>query len=876
MGGTYKEIIIIEGSCDQLDTTPPVLSITSNLVTSSSITIVATAEDLESGINGYQFSKDNGTTWTSKQISNVYNFTGLTNNTNYTFKVRVYNNNELSTVSEELIVRTNDIAIPTYSINTTDWSPTKIVTITYPERQAGFVYEYSLDGATTWLLVEAPSTTKEITFTDNGSVIARITDGTNEISGTSYQVTNIDKVDPTVSMNVVGSPFNANGWSKTNFDINIETTDLESGISNYKYCQTTSSSCTPSTTVNNASGVVTITTESATNKVCVQAYDNANNSSEVVCTNSYKLDKTSPTAGTISLSGTLGSNGWYTSNVTVNKTDGSDTLSGHATTTLSHTSITSETTGITVTLTTTDQAGNTATRTELVKVDKTAPIAGTISLSGTLGTNGWYRSNVTVSKTDGSDTISGHASTTLSHTSITTDTSGVTITLTTTNNAGLTSTATQTVKVDKTNPAVTFGTNGNSTYAKSRSTTVSVSDALSGLLSGSLKYLWNTSTTTPSEASFTTTFNSGNTISSPAGVTGGYYLWILGKDNAGNTIITRSNVFNLDNTIPVITVNPTTVTIALGGTYTDAGVTASDNINGNITASIVRTGTLNTNAVGTYTLTYNVSDSSGNAAVSKTRTVIVVQSTYNYAYTGSVQSVTLQPGTYTLETWGANGGGGASYYPTAIGGTGGYSKGTINLTQATTMYILVGGRGTNYGGGDHYGQSGGYNGGGSNYVCYSNGLGSGGGASDIRVLANNLYNRIIVAGGGGGAGNGSTGGHGGGSTGGSGNGNGGTQTAGGSGQVSGSFGQGGGSTSDHGSYNGGGGGWYGGGSSTSAGAGGGSGYVLTSSSHKPSGYFAQNASYFMTNPVSVKYGEAGFVTNPVSTGHGYVRITFVP
>jgi len=453
-GGTYKEIIIIEGSCDQLDTTPPVLSITSNLVTSSSITIVATAEDLESGINGYQFSKDNGTTWTSKQISNVYNFTGLTNNTNYTFKVRVYNNNELSTVSEELIVRTNDIAIPTYSINTTDWTHEKIVTIHYPERQAGFVYEYSLDGATTWLLVESPSTTKEITFTDNGSVIARITDGTNEISGTSYQVTNIDKVDPTVSMNVVGSPFNANGWSKTNFDINIETTDLESGISNYKYCQTTSSSCTPSTTVNNASGVVTITTESATNKVCVQAYDNANNSSEVVCTNSYKLDKTSPTAGTISLSGTLGSNGWYTSNVTVNKTDGSDTLSGHATTTLSHTSITSETTGITVTLTTTDQAGNTATRTELVKVDKTAPIAGTISLSGTLGTNGWYRSNVTVSKTDGSDTISGHASTTLSHTSITTDTSGVTITLTTTNNAGLTSTATQTVKVDKTAPII--------------------------------------------------------------------------------------------------------------------------------------------------------------------------------------------------------------------------------------------------------------------------------------------------------------------------------------------------------------------------------------------------------------------------------------
>jgi prepilin-type N-terminal cleavage/methylation domain-containing protein len=200
-GGTINNIVIVTGSCDALDITPPTITITSNLVTSSSITIVASAEDLESGINGYQFSKDNGSTWTSKQISNVYNFTGLSNDTNYTFKVRVYNNNELSTLSEELIVRTNDIAIPTYSINTTDWTHEKIVTIYYPERQAGLVYEYSLDGATTWLLVESPSTTKEITFNDNGSVIARIADGTNEISGTSYQVTNIDKIAPVITVN---------------------------------------------------------------------------------------------------------------------------------------------------------------------------------------------------------------------------------------------------------------------------------------------------------------------------------------------------------------------------------------------------------------------------------------------------------------------------------------------------------------------------------------------------------------------------------------------------------------------------------------------------------------------------------------------------
>jgi prepilin-type N-terminal cleavage/methylation domain-containing protein len=200
-GGTYKEIIIIEGSCDQLDTTPPILSITSNLVTSSSITILATAEDLESGINGYQFSKDDGVTWTPKQISNVYNFTGLTNNTNYTFKVKVYNNNELSTVSEQLVVRTSDIPLPTYSITPDGWTDAATVTIYYPIRLPNYVYEYSLDNALTWEEVHAPNATKELVFTDNGSVIARITDGTNVVSGTTYHVMNIDTIPPIITLN---------------------------------------------------------------------------------------------------------------------------------------------------------------------------------------------------------------------------------------------------------------------------------------------------------------------------------------------------------------------------------------------------------------------------------------------------------------------------------------------------------------------------------------------------------------------------------------------------------------------------------------------------------------------------------------------------
>ncbi|MGE5456088.1 MAG: immunoglobulin-like domain-containing protein [Ignavibacteriales bacterium] len=292
--GTLSDLKIVEGSCDQLDVTPPTVNVVSNLVTSSSITIVATGEDLESGINGYQFSKDNGTTWTNKQTSNVYAFNGLTNNISYTFKVRAINNNQLSTISNSITVTTNDIPIPTYSINTTAWVSSVVVTITYPARETGFVYQYSLDNALTWLTVDAPAITKDITFTDNGSVIARILDGTNEISGTNYTVANIDKYNPSVGITVVGSPFNANGWAKANFNVTVSGTDNESGVKSYTYCQTTSATCAPTTVVNSTSGTVTIVTEGTTNKVCAFSTDNVNNNSSVVCSSAYKLDKTAP------------------------------------------------------------------------------------------------------------------------------------------------------------------------------------------------------------------------------------------------------------------------------------------------------------------------------------------------------------------------------------------------------------------------------------------------------------------------------------------------------------------------------------------------------------------------------------------------------
>jgi P2-related tail formation protein len=202
-----------------------------------------------------------------------------------------------------------------------------------------------------------------------------------------------------------------------------------------------------------------------------------------------------------------------------------------------------------------------------------------------------------------------------------------TITYTVEDSAGNEAIASRTVNViDNVLPTVAFSMNGNATWAKTRSTTVTVSDAHSSINTSSLMYQWTTSTTTPTEASFGASFTNGSLINSPAGVTGGYYLWILGKDTANNTMINRSNVFNLDNTIPVITVTGTNpITINMGSSYTDAGATASDSHSG--VGSVTATGTVNPSVAGSYTINYNVSDNAGNAATPKTRTVNVVDKT---------------------------------------------------------------------------------------------------------------------------------------------------------------------------------------------------------------------------------------------------------
>ena len=101
------------------------------------------------------------------------------------------------------------------------------------------------------------------------------------------------------------------------------------------------------------------------------------------------------------------------------------------------------------------------------------------------------------------------------------------------------------------------------------------------------------------------------------------------SDDAGNAATEVTRTVNVtDTTAPVITlVGDAQITVEVGTTYTDLGATASDNYDGDITADINVTNPVDTSVIGSYTVTYNVDDSNGNAATGVTRTVNVTDTT---------------------------------------------------------------------------------------------------------------------------------------------------------------------------------------------------------------------------------------------------------
>jgi hypothetical protein len=109
-----------------------------------------------------------------------------------------------------------------------------------------------------------------------------------------------------------------------------------------------------------------------------------------------------------------------------------------------------------------------------------------------------------------------------------------------------------------------------------------------------------------------------------------------------------------------------------------------------------------------------------------------------FNYTGTNQTWVVPDGiTYiNIQCYGAQGS--DNSYNFNYGGKGGYATGDLSVTPGEIFYVHVGGAGR--------GAKVGFNGGGISSIA------TGGGASDIRRGGNDFINRIIVAGGGAGAG----------------------------------------------------------------------------------------------------------------------------
>ncbi|WP_434391182.1 immunoglobulin-like domain-containing protein [Melittangium boletus] len=123
-------------------------------------------------------------------------------------------------------------------------------------------------------------------------------------------------------------------------------------------------------------------------------------------------------------------------------------------------------------------------------------------------------------------------------------------------------------------------------------------------------------------------FNSGSDAHGPGPNTsqaGSYQIQYIAWNRPGYTVDTLRTVNVLDRNAPTLKLKGSaTVTHTCGSQWVDPGVESRDACAGDLSATVTRTGDINSWAPGTYTLRYDVRDSSGNKAPTVTRTVNVI------------------------------------------------------------------------------------------------------------------------------------------------------------------------------------------------------------------------------------------------------------
>ncbi|QQE78322.1 cadherin-like beta sandwich domain-containing protein [Alicyclobacillus sp. SO9] len=234
-------------------------------------------------------------------------------------------------------------------------------------------------------------------------------------------------------------------------------------------------------------------------------------------------------------------------------------------------------------------------------------------------------------------------------------------------------TYTLTVNRDSIPPTVNFGTNGDGTYAKSDSTTVTVIDKGVGVAASTLQYAWTESPSTPGSGTTWTSFTNGETLTK-SGVSGDWYLHIQARDKLGNTANVATNRFRLDNSAPTVSVQfkKQDNSSYTSGDWTKQNITAvvnaSDGLSGVSTIQYKKDGAswqtytspLTFFTAGFHTLEVKATDKLGNSVTSKPYSI-------NISVTGLQHSGLTSTGWH--ESWNGAKGTGAVKYAVYLNGS---------------------------------------------------------------------------------------------------------------------------------------------------------------------------------------------------------------
>ena len=584
----------------KVDKNAPTTAAPKTSVTTNSVTVTCKQTDSLSGINASttQYAIYKGSSWSAWQTSNK--FTGLTHNTSYKVKTKISDNVGNSGESAETTVSTSKLTAGNLTLKHTNasgaaytsgsWSTTNIYVALTSASTGTTTYE-SISGSAQTV---ATGTTTATTITTAGTTTLRVktTDGTNTVYSSNY-VIKIDKTKPTAGTMTMklgsssGSTYTSGTWTNQSVYIALKNGSDETGGSGHS---STTYSISGAATQSNQTAAQTLTA-AGKYTITITTKDVAGNSS--TRTQYVYIDKTKPTAGTLTmkLDSSTGSsytnNTWTNHSVYISLNNGSDETngSGHSSTTYSISGSATQSnqtaaqtlsaTGTyNITVTTKDKTGNTSTNNYVIKIDKTAPNVGTLTMkldsaSGENYTNDtWTNHNIYIAVNNGNDANSGHQSTTYSisgpitvsnssEARTLTEEGTYTVVLTTKDMAGNTATRTYTIKVDKTPPIVSFDTNGCDSIALGQEikTLIHINDELSG---NNIQYgRWMQSleeTTFPilTQLSDFTGAGSWNAINNSysgsvsADLLGYWKLWIYAEDVAGNYSIIHSNDFKTE------------------------------------------------------------------------------------------------------------------------------------------------------------------------------------------------------------------------------------------------------------------------------------------------------------------------------------------